>query len=136
MYENLPEQRFANLIEEKGLFSGFSKQIGFFDEDRIGAEDRAMAVIHSGDNTANFFVFENVNVIVVFVSKKSKSDDVDTRLLARNFFSEMSYLEDFGTNPGRIFSIKPVGFSSRIQLESGRTAYELTFEMSSNFCPS
>ncbi len=133
--QDLPEVRFAELLDSIGAFvdgtSVYKRQVGYFNEDRLKSDERAICVLCMGENPNNGDSFEDSNIKIVFVSKVSDQDSVEVkayvRKIQRTLESILTY-EDF-------FGIINQGTGSTSFLDSGRQAFELDFRAMSNYCP-
>lgn len=127
----LPEYRFAQALEAIGAFdTGYKKQVSYFDEDRLEGSDRAIVIMNEGENASNGDIFQDSNILVVFISQEDKADGVEVNMFARKVQSDLINLisndDDFG--------IINNGMNGPIQMASGRQAFELRFRFMSNYC--
>lgn len=135
--QNLPEVRWADLLDSIGAFDvdtsgdSYQKQISFFDEDRIDSNERAILVRRDRENPSNGDQYEDVAILMVFVGKETKGDGINVNLFAKDIQSKLLEVDQYQD----IFGIIDMGMNGPIILESGRHAFELRFQMKSNYCP-
>lgn len=134
--QNLPEVRLSDYLNSIGVFDpdtgGFiyNEQIGYFDETRLDSNDRCVSIIATGENTTNGDEFEDINISLFIVGKKSNNDSVEVNLFAR----KIQGLIVSNTSFNDIFGIINNGLSPMVISESGRPTYILNIRMQSNYC--
>lgn len=131
--QDLPEKRFADILDSIGAFApafGFKKQIGYLDENRLDDNDRAIAILAKSENVGNSDHFQDINITLVILSKKTISDGTDTRIIARQIQQQLINTTSFGTT----FGIINQGMTGPTDMDSGRQAVILSFQMMSSYC--
>lgn len=134
--ELLPEYRMSEFLNSIGAFDpdsmgdSYQEQLSFFDEDRLDKDERALVVFNEGENTNVGSLYEDINILLVFVSKARKGDGVEANMFARSIQDKIEQAISYDD----IFSMVNRGLGSAIFLESGRQAFELRIQMKSNYC--
>ena len=130
----IPEVYFAEFMSSLGFFDADQsgdqpqKQISFLDEGRAEDDQRIIMVRKTGTNPNNG-LNESCEILVVVVSKKDKTDSIETNLIATKISNEIDAISSYE----KIFLVSSRGVNGPFIMESGRHAFEVRFNMQYNF---